>query len=129
MSEKTKPFNPANLPLPTDYEGDFEYRQPPPIISSKENSDNEDRNRSGETTPVNNTTSNNSIPPNQLSLLNNLVTMENQGTGGNTQQMGDRTHSISLAPNTVNIADVADQLADLTIDSQKASYLAQDDIV
>jgi len=129
MSEKTKPVNPANLLLPTDYEGDFEYRQPSPIISSTETSDDEDRNRSGETTPVNNTTSDNSIPPNQLSLLNNLVTMENQGTGGNTQQMGDGTNSISLAPNAVNIADVADQLADLTIDSQKASYLAQDDIV
>jgi hypothetical protein len=55
--------------------------------------------------------------------------MEHQGTGGNTQQMGDGTNSISLVPNAVNIADVADQLADLTIDSQKASYLAQDDIV
>jgi hypothetical protein len=108
MSEKTKPVNPANLPLPKDYEGDFEYRQSPPIISSTETSDDKDRNRSGETTPVNNTTSGNSIPPNQLSLLNNLVTMANQGTGGNTQQIGDRTNSISVTPNADNIADVAD---------------------
>jgi hypothetical protein len=55
--------------------------------------------------------------------------MANQGTGANSQQLGNGTSSVSVAPNTINIADVADQLAGLTIDSHKASYLAPDDIV
>jgi hypothetical protein len=126
MSEETKPFNPANMHLPRDYEEDFEYRQPKPIISSKDTSDDEEKNRSGETTPVNNTTSDKPIPPNPFALLTNLVDMANQGTGGNAKQIGNGTNSIPLAP---NIADVVDQLADLTVDSQKASYLAPDDIV
>jgi hypothetical protein len=52
--------------------------------------------------------------------------MTNQGTGGNAQQLGNGTNSIPPAP---NIADVVDKLADLTIDANKASYLAPDDIV
>jgi hypothetical protein len=129
MSEEIKPVSPVDLPLPKDYEDDFDYRQPKPIISSTETSDDEDRHRSGETTPINNTTPNNTTPPKPFALLQNLFDMANQATGGNTQQIGDGASSISLAPNTVNIADVADRLADLSIDSQKASYLAPNDIV
>jgi hypothetical protein len=55
--------------------------------------------------------------------------MANQATGSNTQQIGEGTSSITVAPNTLNIADVADRLTDLSIDSQKASYLVPDDIV
>jgi hypothetical protein len=126
MRKKTNPVDPAHLHLPRDYEEDFDYRQPKPIISSTDTSDDEEKNRSGETTPINNTTSDKPIPPNPFALLTNLVDMANQGTGGNAQQIGDGTNSIPLAP---NIADVADQLTGLTIASQKASYLAPDDIV
>jgi hypothetical protein len=52
--------------------------------------------------------------------------MTSQGTGGNTQQLGQQANPIALSP---NIANVADQLADLKIDPQKANYLASDDIV
>ena len=55
--------------------------------------------------------------------------MANQSTSANLQQLGDGTSSVSLSPNTVNIADVTDQFGGLTIASQKASYLAPDDIV
>jgi hypothetical protein len=127
MSEETKPINPVIQPLP--YKEDFDYIQPKPIISSTETSDDEDKNRSGETTPINDTTPNNTNPPKPFGLLQNLFDMANQATGGNAQQIGDGTTSISLAPNIVNIADVADRLADLSIESQKASYLAPDDIV
>jgi hypothetical protein len=123
MSEKMKPVNPANLPLPKDYEEDLDYRQHKPIISSTETSDDEDRHRSGETTPINDTTPDNSTDQKPFALLQNYFKMANQGTGGNAQQIGDGTSSISVAPNTVNIADVADQLADLTIDSQKQVIL------
>jgi hypothetical protein len=120
MSEETNSVDPADLQLPRDYEEDLDYRQPKPIISSTDTSEDEDKNRSGETTPINNTIPDNPIPPNPFALLNNLVDMANQGTGGNAQQIGDGTNSIPLAP---NIADVADQLADLTINSQKQVIL------
>ena len=55
--------------------------------------------------------------------------MTNQGTSANLQQLGDGTSSVSVSPNTVNIAEVTDQFGGLTIAAQKASYLAPDDIV
>jgi len=129
MSEETNPVNPLDLPLPKDYEDDLDYRQPKPIISSTETSDDEDKCRSGEITPINTTTPENPIPPVTLAILQNYYDMANQATGGNTQQIGDGTNSITVAPNTINIADVANQFEALSIDSQKASYLAPDDIV
>jgi hypothetical protein len=97
MSEKTKVVNPADLHLPRDYEDDLEYRLPPPIIHSTDTSDDEDKNRSGETIPINNTIPDKPIPPNPFVLLTNLVDMANQGTGGNAQQLGNGTNSIPLA--------------------------------
>jgi hypothetical protein len=126
MSEETKLVNPANLHLPRDYEDNLEYRQPKPIINSTDTSDDKEKNRSGTTTPINNTIPNKPILPNPFALLTNLVNMANQGTGGNAQQLGTGTNSIPLAPNN---ADVIDKLTDLKIDSNKASYLAPDDIV
>jgi hypothetical protein len=128
MSEEKKPLNPCDLFLPKDYEDDLEYRQSKPEINTDTSDDDEDRQKSGQTTPFN-STSNKPLPPNPFALLQNHLTMTNQGTGANSQQLGDGTSSVSVAPNTINIADVADQLAGLTIDSHKASYLAPDDIV
>jgi hypothetical protein len=71
MSEETNPVNPLDLPLPKDYEDDLDYRQPKPIISSTETSDDEDKRRSGEITPINITTTNNPIPPATLAILQN----------------------------------------------------------
>jgi hypothetical protein len=129
MSEETNPVNPLDLPLPKDYEDDLDNRLPKPIISSTENSDDEDKRRSGEITPINTTTPKNPIPPVTLAILQNYYNMSNQATGGNTQQIGDGTNSITVAPNTINIANVTDRFEALSIDSQKASYLAPDDIV
>ncbi len=128
MSGEKKPFNPCDLFLPKDYEDDLEYRQSQPEINTDTSDNDEDRQKSGQTTPVN-ITSDKPIPPNPFALLQNHLTMANQGTGANSQQLGNGTSSVSVATNTINIADVADQLAGLTIDSHKASYLAPDDIV
>jgi hypothetical protein len=93
MSKETK--KPCDLHLPKDYKDDLDYRQPKPVINSTDTSDNdEDRQKSGETTPINTTTSDNSTPSNPFTLLQNLVTMANQGTGANTQQLGDGTSSV-----------------------------------
>jgi hypothetical protein len=56
--------------------------------------------------------------------------MANQGTGGNAHQIGKRAEvTAAQRANIVNVADVADQFAGLSIESQKANYLALDDIV
>jgi hypothetical protein len=56
--------------------------------------------------------------------------MASHGTGGNAQQIGERAEAAATPrANIVNIADVADRLAGLSIDSQKANYLAPDNIV
>jgi hypothetical protein len=56
--------------------------------------------------------------------------MANQGTGGNAQQIGDRAVVVAAKrANIVNVIDVAGQFAGLSIESQKAKYLAPDDIV
>jgi hypothetical protein len=56
--------------------------------------------------------------------------MASQGTGGNAQQIGERAEAAATPrANIVNNVDVADRLAGLSIDSQKANYLAPDDIV
>ncbi len=56
--------------------------------------------------------------------------MATQGTGANTQQIGERASNSTTPPtNTFNIADVADRFDQLSIDSPKANYLAPDDIV
>jgi hypothetical protein len=126
MSEETTAIDPADLQLPTDYEDNLRYRLPPPIIASTDTSDDKDRNKSGETTPINTSVPNNPVPPNPFALLTNIVNMTDQGTGGNAQQLGNATNSIPLAP---NIYDVVDKLADLTIGASKASYLSPDDMV
>jgi hypothetical protein len=68
MSEETNPVNPLDLPLSKDYEDDLDYRQPKPIISYTETSDDEDKCRSGEITPINTTTLENPIPPVTLAI-------------------------------------------------------------
>ncbi len=56
--------------------------------------------------------------------------MASQGTGGNAKQIGERAEAtVSPRANIVNVADVADWFAGLSIDSQKDNYLAPDDIV
>ncbi len=56
--------------------------------------------------------------------------MATQGKGANSQQIGERANNSTTPPtNTINIADVADGFDQLSIDSQKANYLAPDDIV
>jgi hypothetical protein len=94
MSEETTVVDPANLHLPTDYEDDLRYRLPPPIITSTDTSDDEDKNKSGETTPINTSAPDKPIPPNSFALLTSLVDMTDQGTGGNAQQLGNGTNSI-----------------------------------
>jgi hypothetical protein len=130
MSEKTNLVNPANVPFPQDYKDNLDYRQPKPIISSTETSDDEAIRRSGEVTPNNTPTPNNPIPPLLLATLEYHLQMAKQATGGYTLKISNRADSAIIPPtNTPNIADVVDQFADLSIDSQKANYLAPDDIV
>jgi hypothetical protein len=126
MSEETITIDPADLHLPTDYEDDLRYRLPPPIITSTDTSDDEDKNKSGETTPINPTDPNNPTTPNPFALLTSVINMTDQGTGANAQQLGNATNSVPLAP---NIYYVVDKLSDLTIGTSKASYLSPDDIV
>jgi hypothetical protein len=128
MNGEGKPLNPCDLSLPKDYEDDLDYRQSQPEINTDTSDDDEDRQNSGRTTPTS-IIPIKPLPPNPFALLQNHLAMANQGTGANSQQLGDGTSSISVAPNTINIADVTDQFGGLTIDSQKASYLAPDDIV
>jgi hypothetical protein len=119
MSEKTNLVNPTDLPLPKDreYKNTLEYRQPKPEISSTEMSDDEDR--SGET-----------IDPPIFTFLEEQLRMANQGTGVNAQQIVDRAVVVAAKrANIVNVTDVAGQFAGLSIESQKAKYLAPDDIV
>ena len=68
MSKETTAIYPADLQLPTDYKDDLRYRLPPPIITSTDTSDNEDKNKSGETTPINSSVPNNPTPPNPFAL-------------------------------------------------------------
>jgi hypothetical protein len=132
MNQKTDSPNPADLPLPKDidYDNAFNYRQPKPEINSIETSDNEDNRRSSQITPINIPT-----PPDPkhlpfFALLEDNFKMASQGTGGNAQQIGNRDKAAVIPrANIVNIADVADQLAGLSIESQTANYLAPDDIV
>jgi len=126
MSEETTAIDPADLQLPTDYEDDLRYRLPPPIITSTDTSDNEDKNKSGGTTPINTSVPNIPVPSNPFALLTSLVNMTDQGTGGNAQQLGNAINPVRVAPNTF---DFIDKLADLTIGASKASYLSPDDIV
>jgi hypothetical protein len=126
MSEETITIDPADLHLPYDYEDDLRYRLPPPIITSTDTSDDEDKDKSGETTPINPTDPNNPVTPNPFALLTSVINMTDQGTGANAQQLGNATNSVPLAP---NIYDVVDKLTDLTIGTSKASYLSPDDIV
>jgi hypothetical protein len=86
MSQETNSVNPADLHLPRDYKDDLDYRQPKPVINSTDTSDDEDKFKSGETTPINDTTIQTPKPPNPFTLLNKLVDMANQGTGGNKQR-------------------------------------------
>jgi hypothetical protein len=129
MSKGKQPLNPCDLFLPRDYEDDFEYRQSRPEINTDTSDNDDDKQKTGQTTPVNTISSNKPNPTYPFSLLQKHLDMANQGTGANSQQLGDGTSSVSVAPNTINIADVADQLAGLTIDMHKANYLAPDDIV
>ncbi len=128
MSREKKPLNPCDLFLPKDYEDDLQYRQTQPEINTDTSDDDNHRQNSRQTSPVN-TTSDEPTLPNPFALLQNPLKMANQSTGANSQQLGDGTSSVSAAPNTINIADVTDQFGGLTIDSQKANYLAPDDIV
>jgi hypothetical protein len=90
MSEETNPVNPLDLPLPKDYKDDLDYRQPKPIISSTETSDNEDKRRSVEITPINTPTPNNPIPPVTLAILENFYDMANRWRWG--QFYNNTTH-------------------------------------
>ena len=128
MSGEEKPLNPCDLFLPKDYEDDLNYRQHQPEINTDTSDDDENGQTSRQTSPVN-TTTDQPNPPNPFALLQNHLKMANQSTSANLQQLGDGTSSVSVAPNTINIADVTDQFGGLTIASQKASYLAPDDIV
>ena len=117
MSEKTNSINPADLQLPRDFEDDLDYRSPKPVINSTDTSDDEDKSKSSEATPINNFINQTTLP-NPFALLNKLVEMNTQGTGANTQQLGQQANPIALSP---NIVDIADQLADLKIDPQNAN--------
>ncbi len=128
MSGEEKPLNPCDLFLPKDYEDDLQYRQTQPEINTDTSDDDEDGQNSRQTSPVN-TIADQPTPPNPFALLQKPLKMANQSTSANLQQLGDGTNSVSVSPNTVNIAEVTDQFGGLTIASQKASYLAPDDIV
>ena len=128
MSGEEKSLDPRDLFLPKDYENDLEYRQHQPEINTDTSDDEDDGQKSRQTSPVNSiSTQPNS--PNPFALLQSHLKMASQTTGANSQQLGDGTSSVSVAPNTINIADVTDQFGGLTIAPQKASYLAPDDIV
>jgi hypothetical protein len=132
MNEKTDLNHPANLPLPKDldYHNALNYRQPKPQIDSSETSDDNKKCRSSKTTPINIDTPQNPQDFQIFSLLEHKLKMASQGTGGKAQQIGERAEAtVSPRANIVNVADVADRLAGLSIDSQKANYLAPDDIV
>ncbi len=101
MSGEKKPLNPCDLFLPKDYEDDLEYRQSQPEINTDTSDDDDDRQNSKQTSPVN-TTSDKSTLPNPFALLQNPLKMANQSTGANSQQLGDGTSSVSVAPNTIN---------------------------
>ena len=128
MSGEEKPLNPCDLFLPKDYENDLEYRQHQPEINTDTSDDEDDGQKSRQTSPVT-TISDQPTSPNPFALLQSHLKMASQTTGANSQQLGDGTSSVSVAPNTINIADVTDQFGGLTIAPQKASYLAPDDIV
>ena len=129
MNEKMDLNHPANLPLPKDldYHNSLNYRQPKPQFDSSETSDDKKKCRSSKTTPINIDT------PQDFqifSLLEHTPKMASQGTGGKAQQIGERAEAtVSPRANIVNVADVADRLAGLSINSHKANYLAPDDIV
>ncbi len=53
MSGEKKPLNPCDLFLPKDYEDDLEYRQSQPEINTDTSDDDDDRQNSRQTTPVN----------------------------------------------------------------------------
>jgi len=128
MSGEKKPFNPCDLFLPKDYEDDLQYRQTQPEINTDTSDDDDDGQKSRQTSPVN-TIPDQPTLPNPFALLQQHLKMTNQGTSANLQQLGDGTNSVPLSPNIVNIAEVTDQFGGLTIAAQKASYLAPDDIV
>jgi hypothetical protein len=125
MSEETNSINPADLQLPRDYEDDLDYRLPKPVINSTDTSDNEDKSRSGETTPKNDT-HNQPTHPNTFALLDKVIRMDTQGTGANSQQLGPQANPLAV---TSNMYDIADQLANLRLDPQNVNYLAPDDVV
>ncbi len=118
MSGEEKPLNPRDLFLPKDYEDDLRYRETQPEINTDTSDDEEDGQNSRQTSPVN-AISDQPTPPNPFALLQNPLKMANQSTSANLQQLGDGTSSVSIAPNTVNIADVTDQFGGLTIAPKK----------
>ncbi len=70
MSGEKKPLNPCDLFLPKDYEDDLEYRQHQPEINTDTSDDDDNRQNSRQTSPVN-TTSDEPTLPNPFALLQN----------------------------------------------------------
>ncbi len=95
MSGEKKPLNPCDLFLPKDYEDDLQYRQSQPEINTDTSDDDDDRQTSRQTTPVN-TTSDEPTLPNPFALLQNHLNMANQSTGANSQHLGNGTSSVSV---------------------------------
>ena len=117
MSGEKKPLNPCDLFLPKDYEDDLQYRQTQPEINTDTSDDDDDGQKSRQTSPVN-TIPDQPTLPNPFALLQQHLKMTNQGTSANLQQLGDGTSSVSVSPNTINIAEVTDQFGGLTIASK-----------
>jgi hypothetical protein len=125
MSEETNPVNPADLYLPNDYEDDLEYRTPKPILNSTDTSEDEDKNNSGQNSPITPNTVETTYPK-DFKLLDKLVEMAKTGSGPNSQQLGEQSNPVAVG---TNLYEIADQLANLKLDPQGANYLAPDDIV
>ena len=53
MSGEEKPIDPRDLFLPKDYENDLDYRQHQPEINTDTSDDDEDGQKSRQTSPVN----------------------------------------------------------------------------
>jgi hypothetical protein len=77
MSGEEKPLNPCDLFLPKDYEDDLQYRQSQPEITTDTSDDDDHRQTSRQTTPVN-TTSDEPTLPNPFALLQNHLKWPNK---------------------------------------------------
>ena len=123
MSGEEKPLNPCDLFLPKDYEDDLQYRQTQPEINT-DTSDDDDRQNSRQTSPVN-TTSDESTLLNPFALLQNPLKMANQSTGANFQQLGDGTSSVSVAPIplTLLMSPTSSEASRLILKKQAISHL------